>query len=178
MTASDGLAAFVQAGIVNQIEAKTHFPFLHLPWLALTPRIFPTTPFDAALCLGGSLHHTDQTGVCELFSNIRSILRRGGLFVVEQRNYEKLFAERPKTMTHPCGWIYNLTIVEPCTISFHLVDTNRGIDVQCECIATFERELLLIAERAGFGIKAAFLEHGRTHERANASWIQFIFEAN
>ena len=178
VTATDGLAAFVQAGILNQIETKTNFPFLHLPWSALTPQTFGETPFDAALCLGGSLHHTNQAGVLEMFSNISSILRRGGLFVVEQRNYEKLFAERPKTMTHPCGWTYNLTFVEPYTIGFHLVDTKRSLDVRCECIATFERELLLIAKRAGFGIKATFFDHGKTHERTNASWIEFIFEAN
>jgi SAM-dependent methyltransferase len=177
VTAADGLSAFVEAGRRNQFDSNSHFPFVNLRWSELTPQAFAQAPFDAALCLGGSLHHTDKAGVAELFVNVRTLLRPGGIFVVEQRNYEQLFTDRPKVSNHPCGWTYNLEFVEPRTVFFHLMDITRGINVRCECIVTFERELLEISERAGFRVKASFFDFGKTVERENASWIQFIFEA-
>ena len=164
-------------GLRNQIEYGCNFPFLHLKWSELQPELFSNTPFDAVLCLGGSLHHTDEAGVGELFAKVKTVLRPGGLFVVEQRNYEQLFTTRPKLLTHPCGWTYQLDYIEPRTLSFHLMDGARGIDARCECIVTFERELFPVAISEGFRLKEAFFDYGRTEEREKASLIQFIFEA-
>ena len=146
-------------------------------WSQISSESLPESPFDAALCLGSSLHHTNSEGIAELFTNTRAILRKGGIFVVEQRNFEQLFSERPKLASHPCGWSYALEFSEPRTIYFHLTDTRRGINVRFEGLVTFERELIPIAEQTGFRLASTFYDHGRTKQRDEARWIEFVFEA-
>lgn len=177
VVAVDGLRDFVDAGINNQKELKITFPFRHVRWNELKAQILPESPFDCALCLGGSLHHTDMKGISELFSNTRKLLSEGGIFVVEQRNYERLFSERPSVATHPCGWTYTLEYHDPHTIYFHLKDPKRGINVRFEGLITIEKELLPISQANGFTLVSSHFDHGRKQNREEASWIEYVFKA-
>ena len=47
------------------------------------------------------MHHTDQVGVSDLFRDVGAILHPGGKFIVEQRNYERLFKERLEIIDNP-----------------------------------------------------------------------------
>ncbi len=177
MVAIDGLPEFVQAGIQNQSVTNTSFPFRTLRWSEINARSLPENPFDAALCLGGSLHHTNQVGIAELFSNVKAVLRPKGLFIVEQRNYERLFDERPKSASHPCGWSYTLDYVEPRTLYFHLLDIHRDINVRFEGLITFENELLALAKERGFELLETYFDHGRTSKREKSNWVEYVFRA-
>jgi SAM-dependent methyltransferase len=166
---------FGRGHLTNQKNAQLEFPFVDLSWSQLMPAILKHANFDAALCLGGSLHHTDQLGVAELFGNVGSILAEGGLFIVEQRNYDRLFEERPQVTTHPCGWKYELRYQEPRTLYFHLTDVERDIDVNFQGIITFEQELLDIAREQGFNLEQKFFDYGSTGGQEQATWIEYVF---
>lgn len=176
VSASDGLPEFVDAGVKNQTEINTFFPFICVPWSELHPSLFPGGAFDAVLCLGGSLHHVHLQGVYSLFLKIKSLLRNKGVFVVEQRNYERFFTEKPSEVSHPCGWKYHMRYHEPRTIEFTLKDPIRNIDASCTCTVTFESELIGIASDTGFTLKDCYYDYGKCSSKESASWIQYVFE--
>jgi|GEM_PF-6198001 len=101
--ATDGFEGFVTEGRKNVEDAGLTIPFLNVLWRDLPSIVSSVGTFDAALCLGSSLHHTDLSGVAELFQNMHALLNPNGKFIVEQRNYERLFQERPEHLAHPCG---------------------------------------------------------------------------
>jgi len=176
VSALDALEEFVVLGKENQKTFEVSFPFMVAKWSELNPTMFAGELFDTVICLGGSLHHTDQQGVVQLFKNSRALMKPPALFVVEQRNYEKLFQERIPRIDHPSGWSYDLEYCEPRSLQFHLVDPLRGIDAVTLVTVTFEDELLAIAENNGFRLKEIYFDHGKTATRADASLIQFVFQ--
>jgi SAM-dependent methyltransferase len=176
VTATDGLQEFVDAGLSNQREARTFFPFSRVLWSDLHPALFNHEKFDAVLCLGGSLHHTELSGVQEIFANVARLLRPGGIFLIEQRNYERFFRDKPSLIPHPCGWTYHVEYEDPRTIVFTVKDSTRLVDARCACTVTFEHELYSIASETGFIIKDLFFDYGKCSVKENASWIQYAFE--
>jgi 2-polyprenyl-3-methyl-5-hydroxy-6-metoxy-1,4-benzoquinol methylase len=176
VAATDGLQQFVDAGLCNQRAANTFFPFKQALWSELSPALFQGETFDAVLCLGGSLHHTHLQGVQELFTNVKSLLKPEGIFVVEQRNYERFFLEKPHEIPHPCGWKYRMDYEEPRTIFYTLTDPTRLIAATCKCTVTFEHELFGIASETGFRIKNISYDYGRCSVKEESSWIHYTFE--
>lgn len=174
--AVDGFEGFVAAGERNARESELAIPFMHALWSEL-PRVgMRLGSFDAAICLGSSLHHTDKAGVDELFQNIGSVLNPGGKFVVEQRNYERLLEERPCIIDHPCGWRYTLEYPDSRTVVFHLKDEARGLNTSTVTTITFEDEVTQIARDRGYELCERYLDYGKHSDREQSWWIQYVFE--
>lgn len=63
-------------------------------------------PFDAILCLGNSLPHIDSVeSLQRLFTNVLALLKPGGAFVFQNRNYDRLVKHQerfqfPSTYKH------------------------------------------------------------------------------
>jgi len=56
-------------------------------------------PFDAVTCLGNSLPHLlDDAALAACFSDFASLLRPGGILVIQNRNYDRLLRERQRFM--------------------------------------------------------------------------------
>jgi SAM-dependent methyltransferase len=175
VTAVDGFKPFVDAGIRNQQSFGVTFPYLYCPWTSLNS-LNNLGSFDAVLCLGASLHHTDREGVQNLFHNIQKLLAPNGVFIVEQRNYERLLAERLTRSTHPCGWRYEMEYTDdPHSMYFRLLDERRGINVRFHATLTLQSELLQLARSAGYKCLETCLDYGRTVQGSEASWIQYVF---
>ncbi len=60
---------------------------------------FPGRSFDAVTCLGNSLPHVADQGALEAtLADMRSLLRPGGVLVVQNRNYDRLLRDRQRFM--------------------------------------------------------------------------------
>jgi SAM-dependent methyltransferase len=53
--------------------------------------------FDAAICLGNSLPHLlSETSVSEALADFAAVLRSGGLLVIQNRNFDRVWRERER----------------------------------------------------------------------------------
>jgi len=60
------------------------------------PSAFPTR-YDAVFCTGNSVAHTDgKAAMVAAFTGMCGVLRSGGVLVVESRDWEQMYAERPR----------------------------------------------------------------------------------
>jgi glycine/sarcosine N-methyltransferase len=58
-----------------------------------------TGPFDALTCLGNSLPHlVDDSSLAAALSDFASLLRPGGVLVIQNRNYDRLLRDRQRFM--------------------------------------------------------------------------------
>lgn len=58
-----------------------------------------TGPFDALTCLGNSLPHLiDDSSLAAALSDFASLLRPGGVLVIQNRNYDRLLRDRQRFM--------------------------------------------------------------------------------
>ena len=56
-------------------------------------------PFDAVTCLGNSLPHLlDDASLAAAFADFATLLRPGGVLVIQNRNYDRLLRERQRFM--------------------------------------------------------------------------------
>ncbi len=71
-----------------------HVNLRHCVWSEL-PEAF-AEPFDAVVCTGNSLMHAgDEHSMVAALTGISGVLKRGGLLLLDSRNWEKLRGERP-----------------------------------------------------------------------------------
>ena len=90
--ASEGMVArarrlLADAGVEVQVECCT--------WDGL-PSAFQTR-YDAVFCTGNSVAHTEGTvAMVTAFAGMREVLRSGGVLVVESRDWEQMYAQRPR----------------------------------------------------------------------------------
>jgi SAM-dependent methyltransferase len=89
--------------------------------------------FDAAICLGNSLPHllTDEALALAL-ADFAAVLRPGGLLVVQNRNFDRVWAERERFMppqAHRDGdeeWIFvRFYDFHDPTLTFHMLRLQR-----------------------------------------------------
>lgn len=58
-----------------------------------------TGPFDALTCLGNSLPHLiDDSSLAAALSDFASLLRPGGVLIIQNRNYDRLLRDRQRFM--------------------------------------------------------------------------------
>lgn len=58
-----------------------------------------TGPFDALTCLGNSLPHlVEDSSLAAALSDFASLLRRGGVCIIQNRNYDRLLRDRQRFM--------------------------------------------------------------------------------
>jgi SAM-dependent methyltransferase len=66
----------------------------------LTPTLLPgLAPFDAVLCLGNSLPHLlTDAALAEALADFATVLRPGGLLIVQNRNFDRVWSRRERFM--------------------------------------------------------------------------------
>lgn len=98
---ADLSAAMVEQARVNARDAGLEIPF-HVVGLGQLSTLDQT--FDAAICLGNSLPHLlSAKGVAEALTDFSTILRPGGVLVIQNRNFDRVWAERRRFMD-PQSW--------------------------------------------------------------------------
>jgi glycine/sarcosine N-methyltransferase len=120
--------------------------------------------FDAVICLGNSLPHllTEQA-VAEAMADFHSVLRPGGLLVVQNRNFDRVWAEQERFMspqTYRDGqreWIFvRFYDFQPETVTFNMIRLKREAegwqqDVDStELRPIFWRKMVAVLAQAGF----------------------------
>lgn len=62
-------------------------------------RLFGRAKFDGVICLGNTLVHLmNPMQMRDFFSGVLSVLKPGGIFILQVLNYDKIFAERPSSL--------------------------------------------------------------------------------
>ncbi len=126
-------------------------------------RAFPQ-PFDALLCLGNSLPHLlTVTAVREALADFRAMLRPGGVLVVQDRNYDRVWPERQRFMpleAHREGereWLFfRFMDYHRATLTFNVVTLERAGEAwsyrvgSTELRPIFQAQLARWLPRAGF----------------------------
>lgn len=120
--------------------------------------------FDAVLCLGNSLPHLlSAAEVAAALADFAAVLRPGGLLVIQNRNLDRVWAERERFMApqvHREGdqeWVFvRFYDFHPKTLTFNMVRLRRDHggwqqDVQATALRPiFQRDLGLGLAEAGF----------------------------
>lgn len=96
--ASDGLVAQARR---RARQARVEVRFEVCSWEDL-PEQFGGGRFDAVLCVGNSISHSPgPQAMVRSFEAMRKVLKEGGTLVVDSRNWEKLWKDRPRVAVAP-----------------------------------------------------------------------------
>jgi glycine/sarcosine N-methyltransferase len=98
VAASDGSASMVDQARRRCLQAGVEIDITQSRWQDLPDRV--PGPFDLILCLGNSLVHTaTKSGMISALQGLKHVLSPGGILVVDSRNWEHLYASRPRIIT-------------------------------------------------------------------------------
>lgn len=126
VVACDGSPAMVKRAEANFRQHNLMIPLHQCDWLDLDPQKIGT--FDAVVCLGSSLCHVfDQQTRHQVLKRFRSLLKPGGLLMIDQRNFQAIRAGRYKAS----GKYYY------CGTTAH-VGLGEVTDDLCEFVYTFD----------------------------------------
>lgn len=132
--------------------------------------------FDAALCLGNSLPHLlTAEAISAALADFAAALRSGGLLVIQNRNFDRVWAERQRFMEpQSCRdgddeWLFvRFYDFHKDTITFNMLRLRRtgegwGQDVQStELRPIFRDDLAAALAGAGFGGVAFYGSYDRS----------------
>ena len=127
--------------------------------------------FDAVLCLGNSLPHLlSEKALAEALSDFATVLHPGGLVVIQNRNFDRVWRQRERFMgPQSCRegdreWLFiRFYDFHEATVTFNMIRLRRDgetwtQDVEAtELRPIFRDELAAVLPKAGF-FRAAF--HG------------------
>jgi SAM-dependent methyltransferase len=134
----------------------------------------PRSSYDLLLSVGSSLHHEERRCIPDLINYWRSHIRSSGIFVVEQRNYDLLFRERPTEISTSFGGRCFLKYRGEHKLEFTYPDFDGSKFARIECELFFEDELLRIIGSKGFEHLSTSYDYGEgTFEKS--TWCQYIF---
>ncbi len=123
------------------------------------------TAFDAALCLGNSLPHLlSGSAVDRALDDFATILRPGGVLVIQNRNFDRVWAEQERFMPPQAHqdsegeWLFlRFYDFHPETVTFNMIRLRRTEggwtqDVEAtELRPIFRDDLAAALESTGFG---------------------------
>lgn len=98
VTASDGSASMVGQARRRCLQSGAEIDITQSTWQDLPERV--PGPFELILCLGNSLVHTaTKSGMISALRGLRQVLGPAGVLVIDSRNWEYLYASRPRIVT-------------------------------------------------------------------------------
>lgn len=107
VSASDASAQMIARARKNAEREGTPFPIAVARFDEL-PKTFDT-PFDAVLCLGNSLVHVlNDDALAASLSAMRATLRKGGVLILHNLNYDKRWREKPRWFAVNAGVLDNV----------------------------------------------------------------------
>ncbi|MGV8920134.1 MAG: class I SAM-dependent methyltransferase [Pseudomonas sp.] len=96
VVACDGSSTMVEQADANFKKHGVSIPVRQCDWLDLDSRVLGT--FDAVVCLGSSLCHVfDEQTRHQVLKRFHSLLKPGGLLIVDQRNFQAIRAGKFKS---------------------------------------------------------------------------------
>ncbi|MGQ9682348.1 MAG: class I SAM-dependent DNA methyltransferase [Anaerolineae bacterium] len=121
-------------------------------------------PFDAVLCLGNSLPHVlDEADLQAALADFAAVLRPGGLLIVQNRNYDRVWRSRERFMplqTHREGdreWLFfRFMDFHELTLTFNVVTLFREAETWRYRVGATELRPLLHNELAEWLPEAGF----------------------
>lgn len=82
----------------NALQAGSAATFQQAGFGQMTQR-FGESQFDGLICLGNSLPHLlDETSLANALSDFRTVLKPGGLMILQNRNFDLVLSERSRWM--------------------------------------------------------------------------------
>lgn len=137
VTASDGSSSMVVEARRRSKQFGIELTVLQALWQDLPERI--PGPFDLVLCLGNSIvHSASRSMMLENLRSMKRVLSPNGTVIVDTRNWELLYASRPRIVTAHraieregirCLSLYIWTIPEdfsaPCRAEIVLLFQNQ-----------------------------------------------------
>jgi SAM-dependent methyltransferase len=126
--------------------------------------------FDAAICLGNSLPHMlSAEAVAEALADFAAVLRPGGLLVIQNRNFDRVWAEKERFMSPQSyrdgsgEWLFlRFYDYHQETVDFHMVRLRQSEggwaqDVEStELRPVFRSDLAVALAAAGLGEIACY----------------------
>jgi glycine/sarcosine N-methyltransferase len=126
--------------------------------------------FDAAICLGNSLPHLlSNKAVQEALADFAAVLRPGGLLVIQNRNFDRVWRARERFMSpqtfrdSESEWIFvRFYDFHEETLTFHMLRLRRVEEGWSQSVEStelrpiFARDLDSALAAAGFGTVALF----------------------
>ena len=95
VTASDGSASMVGQARRRCLQSGAEIDITQSTWQDLPERV--PGPFELILCLGNSLvHTTSKSGMISALQGLRQVLSPAGILVIDSRNWEYLYASKPR----------------------------------------------------------------------------------
>jgi SAM-dependent methyltransferase len=121
--------------------------------------------FDAAICLGNSLPHLlDEAAVEGALADFAAVLRPGGLLVIQNRNFDRVWRERERFMSPQSfrdgdgEWLFiRFYDFYEESLTFNMLRLRRRPDGWAQDVEStelrpiFEQDLALALAAAGFG---------------------------
>ncbi|MFH0817149.1 MAG: class I SAM-dependent methyltransferase [Candidatus Micrarchaeota archaeon] len=92
VTSLDGSSAMIEVAKENAKKHGLlgHFASVVADWRSIGSTF--STKFEGIICLGNSICHLNEMERGDVFRQIRGLLKQGGLFIVDYRNYNKILA--------------------------------------------------------------------------------------
>lgn len=159
---ADASAAMIARAGALASEAGLEVPSVEARLGALAP-VF-AGPFDAVLCLGNSLPHLTVPGAVQAaLADFAQLVRPGGLVVIQNRNYDRVWAARERFMplqTHREGereWLFfRFMDFHEATLTFNVVTLARAEGEWRYRVGSTELRPIFQADLAGWLRAAGF----------------------
>ncbi len=95
VSGSDGSSGMIEQADLAARNANVDVPLACSTWEDLPAHV--TGPFDLVFCLGNAIGHTrNLEGMFRSVQGMRAVLRNGGKLVIDSRNWEQLWKEKPR----------------------------------------------------------------------------------
>jgi SAM-dependent methyltransferase len=153
VTSLDGSSAMLKAARKN---AKKHgvlgrFVPVVADWRSIG-NVF-TTKFDGAICLGNSICHLRPEERNRVLPQIRELLAKGGMFIVDYRNYDKILKDEPTGHgSYYLGAVdIKLNVEEGQVRPEYIIDSNTSFSLAFNPISI--RTAIKELKRAGFSVR-------------------------
>ena len=143
---ADFSSEMVRIAKQNAKKSKYEIPFIQAGFGEYS-NAFGKNAFDGLVCLGNSLPHVlDEYGLANTFTDFKAIMRKGGKLIIQNRNFDKVVAERlrfmtPQTFRKDDGtWIfarfYDFTPDGRLTFNVQILTSREGEDFQQQVVRT------------------------------------------
>ncbi len=149
--------------LLNRAKSEKRHPGLtfHMGNMLELESHFHKNQFDAVLCFGNTLVHLpDSLSVLDMLKGVRSVLKSGGVFLLQILNYDYVLSEKvtelPVIETENIKFIRTYKIDDNNSIirfKTRLQIKNGGTDIENETslLALRSNELKVLIKDAGFG---------------------------
>ena len=98
VTSNEIDSLFIQKAVVNARKAGVELKITEYDWRDFGKK-FPAESFDCVYLMGNSLNYLfNRKDLIQVLEAFRGIIRKGGVLLIDQRNYDYMLAEREKVL--------------------------------------------------------------------------------